>query len=193
MGVEKEPIKYCIGVDISHHQNYIVDADFVIHKATEGISFVDKNFVARAQRLSKDIILGAYHFCHPESNGALPEAQHFCKVYKQGARQMFVALDVEAKALGVEPRTLDNWCTEWCMYVHDTLGVAPFVYISDAYVKLIPNTLTLFPLWVARYSLSAEPKNTNWLMWQCTSNPLDIDLYKGDKESLSKWAIPFVR
>lgn len=179
---------YTIGCDISHHNNFIVDADFVIHKATEGISFVDNKFHANMQvYMGKDTILGSYHFARPDL-GHTPqdEANHYINSISPYIGNMFLALDVEGKALSC--KNLDKWCVDFMTYIRNKTKLTPFLYTSEGYAHLFPTTRKLFPLWCAKYSLKHKPK-IPYLMWQITSNPFDIDIYNGDKEELKSWAI----
>ena len=76
------------GIDISNHQASmdlakVIDTtgtDFVILKASEGISFVDRycdRFYRIAQEKGKQ--LGFYHFARSELNSAKAEAEFFWK------------------------------------------------------------------------------------------------------------------
>ena len=71
------------GIDISNHQKGLdvskVPCDFVIMKATEGTTFVDKycdGFYQQAKRIGKK--LGVYHFASGKSSGTA-EADFFLK------------------------------------------------------------------------------------------------------------------
>ena len=75
------------GIDISGYQANIdlskVAADFVIVKATEGISYVSPvcdHQYQQAKKLGK--LLGVYHYAHPEYNSAISEVDFFVKNIK---------------------------------------------------------------------------------------------------------------
>ena len=75
------------GIDISNHQAGLnlaaVPCDFVICKATEGTSFVDKycdGFIQKALSLGKKI--GVYHFATGRTSGR-QEAEFFYQKYQR--------------------------------------------------------------------------------------------------------------
>ena len=69
------------GIDISHHNKYNLPKfsmfDFIIMKATEGISFVDPCLKQYISMLKKDQLYGFYHYARPERNRAKEEAKNF--------------------------------------------------------------------------------------------------------------------
>lgn len=98
-------------LDISHH-NEVAAGGFramrefgvrgIIHKATQGTSFVDPDFAKRGpQAVDVGLLWGAYHF--GDSSNPADQAVHFLKAAKPG-KDALVALDLEpngAKTMSV--------------------------------------------------------------------------------------------
>ena len=81
-----------LGIDVSSYQGSanspatnIVWTDvknsgvsFAWAKATEGVTFNDADFVFNENHAkAAGVVIGAYHFAHPESNTPMAEASHF--------------------------------------------------------------------------------------------------------------------
>lgn len=176
--------KYTLGVDLSHHNNFTVDVDFIIHKASEGKTYVDKDMIPKFNKyMYTNMILGAYHFCRADNNNSyVSEADNFMNAIMPFLDKIsIVALDIEASSLNV--KNIDEWAYSWCDYVMAHTGRKPFLYISESQIRKFPKTLSRFPLWVAKYSLTKQPTG-NYKMWQLTSNPFDIDVFLGNREDL---------
>lgn len=96
---EKYPVR---GVDVSHHQGDInwkllsqQDITFAYIKATEGSSFVDKNFMKNFSGASETALrVGAYHFFSYDSSG---EAQYanFISVVPLRENMLPPVIDIE--------------------------------------------------------------------------------------------------
>ena len=91
------------GIDISNHQAGLnlaaVPCDFVICKATEGTSFVDKycdGFIQKALSLGKKI--GVYHFATGRTSGR-QEAEFFYQNIKGYVGKALLVLDWEGSAV----------------------------------------------------------------------------------------------
>lgn len=174
------------GVDISNFQpvsgNKYAGSAFVICKATEGVSFNDKRFRQHMQNASANgQLLGAYHYARPEYNTAIKEAEHFLTVFEPWIGKAVPCLDWEQKALQHSPA----WALTWLRYVAEKTGSKPLFYVQQSQARLAkykPIADAGFPLWLAQYS--KKPGPTVWpklTMWQYTSNPLDKDVFYGDR------------
>lgn len=174
------------GVDISNFQpvsgGKYAGYAFVICKATEGVSFNDKRFTQHMANASRNgQLLGAYHYARPEYNNAFKEADHFLKVFDPWIGKAVPCLDWEQKALQYSPL----WALAWLRYVEEKTGSKPLFYVQQSQAKLSkykPIADAGFPLWLAQYS--KKPGPTVWpalTMWQYTSNPLDKDVFYGDR------------
>ena len=174
------------GVDISNFQpvsgSKYAGSAFVICKATEGVSFNDKKFRQHMQNASHNgQLLGAYHYARPEYNTAIREAEHFLAAFDPWIGKAVPCLDWEQKALQHSPA----WALTWLRYVAEKTGSKPLFYVQQSQARLAkykPIADAGFPLWLAQYS--KKPGPTVWpklTMWQYTSNPLDKDVFYGDR------------
>lgn len=194
------------GIDISHHNKYMKDPtqiknfDFVIMKASEGISFKDSMFDKYNEILSESMtIRGAYHYARPDcGNMPIAEAKNFIeKVWPYIKNEnMFLALDVEGAALKVPQ--LDGWCYQFCKYVFKVTGIMPLIYTSAAYTHLFEKCVILgCGLWVAKWGAKPKPSDLLpwhfWAIWQYTSKGYvsgvrtDFNYFNGTVDQLLKY------
>lgn len=196
-------------VDISHYQP---DPDFVklkengtigvIHKATEGTSYVDDQLFERAKKaMDAGLSWSTYHFLRGDSS---PETQmkHYLGTIdpRQGER---VCIDHEHTASLDALRAAVN-------YIRATRPDLQITIYSGHLIKeQIPgNTKDDFlaantSLWIAHYTSAAAPtwpKGTwpAWSLWQYTdegtatgiSGNVDANRWNGDPADLPKWFGP---
>lgn len=195
------------GIDISNWQEginiNILDIDFCICKATEGLNFVDhtcNNFIK--QCIDKNILWGFYHFAR--ENNPEKEAKFFYDNCKGYIKKGIPVLDYE-----VENSNNRNWCERFIKKFYELSGVWCVLYISASRCSQyagswIPEKCGL---WVAGY-----PEYYNdWIkkdipydispwkfaaIWQFTSSliipgfwsKLDGDIAYMDKTSWNKYA-----
>lgn len=153
------------GVDLSHH-NKITDYKalnslaFVIHKATQGTSYLDTTYKDRMLKIST--FFGSYHFA--DGKDPIQEAEWYLK----NANDKLMVLDWE-----IEHADPVGWSIKFLDRVKSKTGRIPYWYSNDAravkYADKIP-----YPKWVARYGVnngtpSKEPAYANWTIWQYTS------------------------
>lgn len=142
------------GVDISNHNRgldlSILDVDFAIIKATEGIGWTDKScdgFVQQARRSGK--LWGFYHYAR--NNDPQAEADYFIKETRNYFGEGIPVLDFEAKNESLEKG--DAWALPFCERVHEVTGVWPMFYTYQ--YALTKYTFTEVSkrcaLWVAQY------------------------------------------
>lgn len=202
------------GIDISSWQKGLdlskIKCDFVICKATEGLTIVDSccdDFITKAQKLGKPF--GFYHFARPELNSAKAEAEFFYKHTKGYFGKGIPVLDWESKA-----KWNVAWAKEWLDTIYKLTGVKPLIYMSES-VYLAYNFKKIanadYGLWVAKYrdynkdynydmSTAGNKPRLKWwkciAMWQWTSSGrlngyngnLDCDVFYGDVETWNKYA-----
>ena len=180
------------GIDVSHHNKLAIPDfskyDFVIMKATEGISFVDPMMNTYLEKyLQKDQLYGFYHFARPERNRAKEEAKHFCKTIGRYGEGAMLVLDWEAQAV-TQPI---EWALEWCKEVEKVYGKKPLIYCSSWYTKKIKLLLENdIGLWVAHYTKKEKPTiytYRTWAMWQYTSTPFDKDIFNGTRKQFEAY------
>ena len=211
---DPKPVTEMNGIDISNHQlnmnlSDVIKAtktDFVIVKATEGITFVDglcDKFYQTAKELGKQ--LGFYHFARPEKNTAKAEAKFFLEHTKGYYGEAIPVLDWESSG-----KSNVAWAKEWLDIIYKETGVKPVIYMSESVVNAY-NWKSVadagYGLWVAKYkdynidrnydmSTCGKKPSVKWwsfyMMWQWTSvgrltgynGNLDCDIFYG---SVKQW------
>ena len=201
-------------IDLSHYNTVTSFQDVrndgilgVIHKATEGIAYVDKEYDSRAVNAkSVGLFWGAYHFgTHDDPEG---QADHFLSVVNPGPSDLLV--------LDFEPNPREGTMTladaeAFVRRVQKQIGRFPGLYSGQAFLRdqLGKNTDTILKscfLWVARYSaeLPEIPDAfSTFTLWQYTDGNVgpqphevrgvgscDRDKFNGNEADLkSLWSI----
>lgn len=200
-------------VDLSHHNEHV---DFyalqkagvigVIHKATQGTTFVDKEYAPRrGLAKSAGLLWGAYHFCTGED----PQKQYdYFKAAAQPGPNTLVAIDFEPNTTpGGTTMTLDQ-LHQLAAIVENDLGRKPVIYGGN-HLKTVLNgakdpVLSQHRLWWAQYGPAAQipPAWSQYWLWQFTDGvhgpppntmpgigPCDIDDFDGSDDDLkAQWA-----
>lgn len=160
--------------DISHWNS---SADFaqakragyvgVYLKATDGPSYTDPTFVARAKAAkAAGLHVGAYLFFHPDQDVAA-QVSHFVQVTK-GLCDLDAALDHET-ATGNAAH--DASAALKALQLLKTAGLNPILYTYRAFISDGEAAgLGAFPLWIADYSGGTSPTIpgiwNSYVMWQ---------------------------
>jgi GH25 family lysozyme M1 (1,4-beta-N-acetylmuramidase) len=201
------------GYDISNHQRGLnvaaVPGDFMIAKATEGTTFVDRycdGFVQAAFNVGK--LVGVYHFASGTSSGAA-EAAFFVKNIKGYIGKAMLILDWEASAIKRGP----GYAKDFLDTVYKQTGVRPVIYMSQS-TCIAYNWAAVkaanYGLWVAAYYYGYKnigytpncPRKGSLgafgsaMMYQYTSSGrlpgyggnLDLDVFYGDRNAWAKYA-----
>lgn len=201
------------GIDISNWQRDIgIDslckADFVIVKATGGISYVDSSCDRFVQYcIAHNIPWGFYHFQNDDkkNRSATEEAEYFYKNCKNYFGKGIPILDYERYNTNAT-----SWIEEFCKCIHDWSGVWPIIYMNSDYInnkKVCANSWVKQKcgLWLAGYpkNYTNYPANKNcpyrhngWTLaiWQFTSSlsfagkKLDGDIFYGDSSAWTMYA-----
>jgi lysozyme len=205
-----------IVVDLSH---FIENVDFsalqgagvvgVIHKATQGVGYVDPEY-ARRRGLAKSagLLWGAYHFCTGED----PQKQYdnFSRAAQPGAGTL-VAVNFEPNTVpGGSSMTLDQ-LRDFVAMVEGDLGRKPVIY-GGHYLRQeldgqADSSLSQHRLWWAQYpanvsQLAIPPAWDHYWLWQYTDGksgpspqqmagvgPCDINDFDGSADDLRvQWA-----
>jgi autotransporter-associated beta strand protein len=209
------------GIDVSNNNGFInwtqvrsAGKDFAWAKATEGTTFTDSYFNGSSEHnmdsgTSAGLLMGAYHYAHPESNTATSEAAHFVAVAGPYLTTGYLRpmLDIEGTSFGLSTTDLSNWINTFCTYVTDRYGAGadPLIYISGSPAgSEVNSSVTIHGLDVAQYPTTADdppvptgnPSSTgvwsDWNFWQysskgtaatvpgVSSHYVDLDVAHGD-------------
>lgn len=147
-------------IDISHHQRN-VDFDKVkgdgivgvIHKATQGFRFTDKEYKARRQQaLDAGLLWGAYHF--GVGGHASEQVDHFLDTVEPDEQTLLV-LDYEPNTQG--PTMTLSQARDFVAEVNDTVGRFPGLYSGNLIKEQLGNVSEPDPvlrncfLWIAQF------------------------------------------
>ena len=200
------------GIDISHHQgtidwdklrtNGMIDkwpVRFVMIKATEGASNIDKNFAYNFHNAREyGFIRGAYHFWSTRSTGRA-QANHFLNNVKLEEGDLPPVLDVEHKGKDQSPEDFKESVLTWLRIVEKKYGVKPIIYtyykFKTAYLS--DSVFNSYPYWIAHYYVDKVEYKGKWKFWQhtdCGRLPgidgyVDFDIYNGSYYDLRKLTI----
>lgn len=159
-GVDISNLNGSVNIDLIKDEGHA----FVIAKATEGGTFVDKFYndnIKKAKALG--LVTGAYHFARfTDKSKAIQEANFF-KSIAAAATPDFVVLDFEQECNGD--------MTDACLaFLNIVSSIAPAViYCNPSYIKAYLNSnITKYPLWVAHYGVStpSTPLWGEYAIWQ---------------------------
>lgn len=177
------------GIDVSSHngwpfsvntEKYYMDSDFVIVKATQGTSYLYKDYRNVAERAIADgKLIGFYHYAN--GNDPLKEAEYFYNAISDYLGRAVMCLDFEH-----EQNSAYNdltWAYRFVNRFHVLANTWPLVYVSAAARSKVSNCAKTCGLWVAgyprigyaswalpRFAYSVDP----WPMytiWQYTNGP----------------------
>lgn len=195
-------------IDMSHFNNV---TDFsavkgdgivgVIHKATEGLSYIDPLYqMRRSQALAAGLWWGAYHFA--TGDDAVAQAKHFLSVVNPEPTDLIV-LDFEQNTTGSSMSLAG--AEQFVTYVQSATGRWPGLY-SGSYIKGLLGdgqnpTLANCWFWLSEYGSTAHvPANwPTWTMWQYTDGAVgpephsvagvgncDRDQFNGEMDGLTR-------
>jgi lysozyme len=199
-------------VDLSHHNGNVdlgqaqaAGIVGVIHKATQGTSFVDPMYQTnRAKAQQAGLLWGAY--CFGVGADGVEQADFFLNTVQPGPQDLLV-LDFEANGQG--PSMNLEEARGFVTHVSQALGRFPGLY-AGAYLKELLGThsdpvLVQCWLWLAQYGPTAvvPPNWPLWTMWQHTDGALglppyqvpgigrcDRDKFNGDLDGLKRlWGV----
>ena len=142
------------GIDISSWQNGInlavVPCDFVVIKATEGINYVNPDYMrAYEQAKAAGKCLGIYHYANGGNIQA--EADYFLGNVGNRLGEAILILDWEAGNNSSFGNCDYAWCKSWLDYVYSKTGVHPILYCSQSISYKFDN-IGNYGLWIAQYA-----------------------------------------
>jgi GH25 family lysozyme M1 (1,4-beta-N-acetylmuramidase) len=215
-----------LGVDVSSYQGTPTWSSvrntstklFAWAKATEGTTIADADFTYNETNgTTAKVVMGAYHFAHPETNTATAEANYFVSIAGSyiKAGNLPPALDLEDPPSGTAltsyftSSALVAWVQAWMTAVQNATGVKPILYTTGSIANYLGTSLTSYPLWTADPdgSPTATPSGTylgSWPTWTfkqyswnvtvsgITSGGVDGDSYNGDTAQFNSFIGPTV-
>ena len=167
-------------IDISHHNTITSFTTVrndgvvgVIHKATEGRDYRDKEYWTRkSQAKQAGLKWGSYHFS--SSANPLLQVENYLS-YARPEPDEIICLDYEPSSSGTNMSY--GQMVEFVELIHQELKRYPFVYgghlLREATKNVTDSVLTKCPLWYARYPDSGGPVGIpklwpQWTFWQYT-------------------------
>jgi lysozyme len=173
-------------VDLSHHNGNVdfaqAQADGIvgiIHKATQGTSFVDPLYRSRSEPAkAAGLLWGAYHF----GTGAdgIEQADFFLRTVQPGpGPDVLLVLDLEANGQGPS-MTLDE-ARAFVTHIQSITGQWPGLYAGHYLKSLLGSAqdpvLGSCWFWLSQYGPTAvvPPAWPTWTMWQYTDGALGPD------------------
>ncbi len=169
-----------------YSQNIIGDINLVkphgvvgiIHKATQGISYVDPAYSWRRMLVTNaGLLWAAYHFC--TGGDATAQVSHFLSIAQPDTKTL-IAIDLERNPDPVGTTVTLPIAEAMVKYLHDSLGRWPVIYTSSGFINRwsVPVTSILHqcPLWIASYTNATHPTLpsgwSNWSLWQYGSGDI---------------------
>jgi GH25 family lysozyme M1 (1,4-beta-N-acetylmuramidase) len=200
------------GIDISSYQDNLnldnVTYDFVMVKATQGVTYVNPNCDTHVQEaLAAGKKVAVYHYA--DGNGAIAEADYFIDNCEGYIGKAIFMLDWEGE--GVE---FVDWALQFMERVEERIGYKPVIYMSE-YVensydwsRAVQGDYGLVLAKYADYEIDNNydtsnagrmPETKYWpfyMMWQWTSKgrlngyagDLDCDIFYGDASAWDAYA-----
>ena len=142
------------GIDISGNQRGInlasVPCDFVIVKATQGMTFVNPEFTKQIeQALYLGKYIGVYHY----ANGTDIDTQvnHFLSTVKPYIGKAILVVDWE----GYQNTKFSDYkfCEQMLVTIQKQSGITPFLYMSKSVARQYKWEVgRQFPFWCAQYA-----------------------------------------
>lgn len=199
------------GIDISHYQGEIdwrelrtalinkCPVRFVIIKATEGSSIVDKCFDDNFfNARDYGFIRGAYHFWSTKTP-ARSQAQYFLSKVHLEEGDLPPVLDVENKRKDQPVDEFQREILSWLHIVEDKYHVKPIIYTNYKFKVdyLSDHRFDDYPYWIAHYYVDKMAYKGEWKFWQHTDagilpgikGTVDLNIYNGSFYDLKKLCI----
>lgn len=199
------------GIDVSEFQGFIdwgqvraAGKQFAGIKATEALDYQDPDFAHNwAGARNHGITRIAYHYLHPELDGA-KQADYLHAWVRQNGRFQFgdgIMVDIETLG-GQNPNAVVNCAEAFILRCIQTTLAGVFVYTGPAFyseqlLNPVSPVLDRCPLWLADYGPSV-PTLAGWpnglSIWQYSgsghcpgiSAPVDLDRFYGGVGGLSQ-------
>lgn len=204
------PVK---GVDVSAYQGTIdwktlsaQDIDFVFIKATEGSTFVDRNFVCNySEAQGTALRIGAYHFFSYDSEGST-QADNFIRTVEPCEGMLPPVIDLEFYGDKQEnPPLQADVRKELDIFIEkitEYYGMKPIIYATEkSYGLYLEGAYEDYDIWIRNvYIPPSLPDGRKWTFWQYTNRGylegyqgeekyIDINVFCGSKEEFANYSI----
>lgn len=210
------------GVDVSAHQGQIdweilakEHISFAFIKATEGSSWVDKQFASNFENAQKaGLYVGAYHFFSFDSPALTQAANFIAQVPPLMSEKLLPpVVDVEfygSKASNPPPKEdVYREIEVLLVRLEEHYGMKPIIYTTPSFYDMyLRNQFESYPLWIrsvffAPHSFIARVFNVHfakdrWSFWQYNPKAvlkgysggeryIDLNAFNGDLEHFQSW------
>ncbi|KAL4931409.1 lysozyme [Aspergillus undulatus] len=196
------------GFDISNWQTsvdyagaYNAGARFVMIKATEGTTFIDKLFNTHyTGATNAGLIRGGYHYAHPDSSSGSAQATYFLAHgggWTGDGRTLPGMLDLENGCYGLSTSEMTSWISDFGETYKTETGRYPMLYITTSWWRECTGDDAGFgeyPLVIARWASSPGELPASWSaqsFWQYDDAYAfggDSQEWNGSEESLRVFA-----
>lgn len=202
------PVNHHVGIDISHYQGDLLEnlkkhqgIDFVICKATQGITYTDPMFATNWRVLKEQGMLrGTYHF-YMADDPPLPQARHFYEMV-QAIEPTDLPPIIDVEKLGLRGDQ-EKWkfkedLKRFIKEVEKLFARRPMIYTNYEFAQahMDDDWFAQYPLWIADYQEKQQPripdawKEHGYKIWQKSSayhvdsENTDLDVFVGHKQDL---------
>jgi lysozyme len=200
------------GIDISSYQGDEVEAltqsednlQFIICKATEGVTYVDPKFQSNwANIKEKGFLRGAYHF-YRSTDDPSKQAEFFLSTLGE-LDPMDIPPVVDFELGGIDKsqpvEDVQESILKMLQIIEERIRITPILY-TDNYTAneyLNNESFSQFPLWIADYEAKETPVIPNaweakgYTFWQKSDSYQlknytdDADVFNGDLEALKSF------
>ncbi len=177
-------------------------------KSTEGTTFTDPAYITNMTNgTAGGVVMGAYHFGHPETNTPAAEVSFFLSVAGPYIKACYLppVLDLEDPSGGppltsMTSAALTTWVSDWMSAVKTQTGISPILYTAGSTAAYLNSSLNTYGLWIADPdgSSSAPPASigvwTTWLFKQYSwtgkvtgigDTTVDLDVFNGNQTAFN--------
>ena len=205
---EKYPVQ---GVDVSAYQGEIdwqtlavQDIDFAFIKATEGSTFVDKNFAFNFEQAQQtDLAVGAYHFFSYDSAGKT-QAENFIANVIPYEGMLPPVIDLEfygdKEKHPPERAYVDAELSAMIEILTDHYGMAPIIYATEkSYELYLDGNYEECDIWIRNVITRPDISDDRpWTFWQFTNRGrmpgyngverfIDINVFSGTESEFAAY------
>lgn len=205
---DKYPVK---GIDVSSYQGEInwemlskQNISFAFIKATEGSSFVDKNFAYNFEEAKKtSLAVGAYHFFSYDSDGET-QAENFINTVKPYQGMLPPVIDLEFYGDKEKNPPEREHVTEQLKTMLDILekhyNQKPIIYSTEKSYRLyLSNDYEDYDIWIRNVLVKPNLSDgRSWTFWQYTNREqlkgycgeekyIDINVFYGSTEKFNEY------